>query len=63
MKYEIVVGAVSNCDCWRCFTNKSSRIAAGSRSYERIAIVEQAKSFYGTAMGQTLIFPEVNLIP
>jgi hypothetical protein len=50
MKYEIVVGAVSNRDCWRRFTNKSSRIAVGNRSYERIAIVEQAMSFYGTAV-------------
>jgi uncharacterized ion transporter superfamily protein YfcC len=35
--------------------NKSSRIAVGNRSYESIAIVEQATSFYGTAMGSTLI--------
>jgi hypothetical protein len=47
MKYKIAVGAVSNRDCWRCRTNKSSRFAVGNRSYERIAIVEQAMSFYG----------------
>jgi hypothetical protein len=50
MKNGIIVGAVSNRDCWRRFTNKSSRIAVGNRSYERIAIVEQAMSLYGTAV-------------
>ncbi len=50
MKNGIAVGAVSNRDCWRRLATKSSRIAVGSRSYDCVAIVEQAMSFYGTAV-------------
>ena len=50
MKYEIVVGAVSNRDSARITCTTSPSIAAGSRSCERIAIVEQAMSSYGTAV-------------
>jgi hypothetical protein len=46
----MVVGGFPNRDCWRRCTSNSSWIAVANRSYERIAIVEQAMSFYGAAM-------------
>ncbi len=50
MKYEIVVGAVSNRDSAWSVCKNSPSFAVGDRSYERIAIVEQVMSFYGIAM-------------
>jgi hypothetical protein len=47
MRYEIVVGAASSRDSARFVGTASPSIAAGSRSYERIAIVEQTMSLMG----------------
>jgi hypothetical protein len=43
--------------------NKSSRIAVGNRSYERVAIVEQAMNLYGTAVSRTLVVQTATPLP